>query len=332
MPQINEINRVPTWYKNDRSSTNHLEKRQAASLVRLAASISLAGVALVANSASAAIDYGAAGEVYSQNFDSLASAPTTPAAAPIAWVNNSTIPGFYVFNSGSVTAGTGRIAGKPDNVPVGSWAALDNYTTGTSNTGGRLYSFGGANATDRALGSISGNTARDIPNTNNANPGDFFYALVFRNNTGAQLDSFTLSYTGEQWREQTGGIQTVQFDYLIKTDFNAAADIPTANGFGDYTENTNLDFIAPAGTTNQSINGNSDAYSTPLSATISASWAAGDYLILRFLDEDDTGTDQGLAFDDLTFSASASAVPEPASLSLVMIACIAVAARRRRSR
>lgn len=278
--------------------------------------------------ADAALDYSTAGSTYTQDFDTLATTGTAN-----AWTNNSTIPGFYLFNSGATNAGTGRVTDQVDNRAVGDWQQVVDYRTNPSSSSSRIYSFGHATETptNRALGSVAGSTG-------SADPGDFLYALVFHNTTGQTLTSFTLTYAGEQWYDafNTSGVvvgpHTLAFGYLVKSGFDAASDVPTQAGFGSYTQESQLDFTSPvsgnASTTSViNLNGNEDPNRTVISATVNVTWADGDYLILRWWDDDNNGNDQPHAIDDLSFSA---AVPEPAAFGgLAVGALLALAARRR---
>lgn len=108
-----------------------------------------------------------------QNFDSLATSGTS-----IAWVNDSTIAGWY------------------------SSRATYNAGTGSSNAGA-LYSFG--SSTDRALGGVGSNAT-----------GTIYFGVKLSNATGATIQALTVAYTGEQWRN--GGNTTPQrldFAYQI---------------------------------------------------------------------------------------------------------------------
>jgi hypothetical protein len=50
------------------------------------------------------------------------------------------------------------------------------------------------------------------------------------------------------------------------------------------------------------------------SKNVALDWQPGDYLILRWFNNDNSGNDLGLGIDDLSFTA---AVPEPASLGML---------------
>lgn len=296
----------------------------------------LAAVLIGDRAAHAALDYGTADTLYTQSFDSLSATGT----ANPSWTNNETLPGFYAFHSGATSGATGRTTNSPDSIAVENWRAVNDYRSGGGSSS-RLYAWGHGteNPTDRALGSLTGSSGT-------ADAGDFFYALVLRNTTGQTLTSFTLSYAGEQWFDQFNtngnvvGAHTLDFSYLVKPAFDAAADIPTQSGFGDYTRDPRLSFSSPV-TGNPStssvvaLDGNDPANRTQLSATIDVSWAPDDFLVLRFWDDDNDGNDQPHGIDDLSFVASAGSVPEvpePGAAGLVLIAAASLGLARRRRR
>ncbi|WP_162427896.1 T9SS type A sorting domain-containing protein [Pontibacter pudoricolor] len=98
---------------------------------------------------------------YSQNFNSL------PATGD--WINGSTLPGWYATPLRGI-------------MPSGI-AAND----GSSRTIG-LYSFGSTDNPDRALGGHGANGW-----------GGYYYAVRFKNNSGATLKHIKINYSIEQW-------------------------------------------------------------------------------------------------------------------------------------
>src|SRR5258706_3824536 len=129
---------------------------------------------------------------YTQNFDSLANSGSP------TWANDSTLPGWYLST---------------DATP-----SVTNYIVGTgSGTTGGFYSFGSASATDRALGGLGSNGYYDASGV-----GKGYMGVVLQNQTGANIDTLTISYTGEQWRN--GGNATAQslaFSYVISSSLPA---------------------------------------------------------------------------------------------------------------
>ena len=220
------------------------------------------------------------GGSYAQNFDGLPSTgtftftgngPYALDVAPPGGVGATSLLGW----SFAKYAGTGA-------------AALFKFDNGGSNSGG-ANSYGTATATDRALGSLGsgGNSSR------------FGIALV--NTTGQTLSTFTLGYTGEQWRHGGALIPNkLAFSYAT-----GAIDINTVVT-GGFTAAPALDFTAPIATaTTSALDGNLAANRVVIApVTITGlTWAAGQTLILRWTDVDDAGSDDGLGLDDLTFTA-----------------------------
>src|SRR5678815_3660854 len=90
------------------------------------------------------------GGTYSGTFDFL-----TITGTGSSWINNVTLPGWYVSKSVA-----------PNDVT--------DYDAGSgSSTTGSLYSFGSSGSTERALGSLASGTT-----------GDFAYGVRFVNDTG----------------------------------------------------------------------------------------------------------------------------------------------------
>jgi endonuclease/exonuclease/phosphatase family metal-dependent hydrolase len=214
------------------------------------------------------------GGTYSQNFDSLANSGTP------AWTDNSTLPGWYISKSAL-----------PSNVT--------SYTPGTGTSGtGAIYSFGTNDAngiTDRALGSVASGT-----------PGNFAYGVRFTNDTGLAQSNITVSCTGEQWRN--GGntsAQILAFSFLVSSNPITNSDAVNAN---NWTAFAGLDFTTPIiGSTAGALDGNNPANEQVFTnVVLPAVVQSGQEIFLRWFDANDSGTDHGVAIDNLTVSFSAS--------------------------
>lgn len=205
------------------------------------------------------------------------------------WTDNSTLLGWY----------STRIVYVADS--------------GTSNTGG-LHSYGAASTdNERALGSLgSGGT------------GTFYYGAQFVNNMGGDANFFVLQYTGEQWRDTNNtNAQTLAFSYSL--------DATTISN-GTWTNVSALDFTSPQHTsTAAAINGNLAANQTALNQMVNLSslWTSGSSLWIRWTQIDNSGTDHGLAVDDLSFTSRANPVPEPASMAALGLGALGLIRRRR---
>lgn len=272
-------------------------------------------LALTAGAAIGSVSY--TGGTITENFDSLANSGT---ANP--WANNGSLAGWYAFNA------EGNGSGNTDR-DTNPYVAVPTYRADTgASTAGALYSFGASGSTERALGSQGANAR-----------GDYVWALVLQNNTGGVLNQFTLNYRGEQWRigGQTAGFgqdfHTVDFDFAVVSTFSPA--VIAANNTAGYnlTGPSAFDFTSlfgqgqdGAGTSGGARNGNAAAYSTSIGGTQSLTWNAGEFLVLRWWDNNNPGNDHGLAIDDVSFSA----IPAPGALALAGLAGV-VAGRRRRA-
>jgi hypothetical protein len=156
---------------------------------------------------------------------------------------------------------------------------------GTSTTGG-LCSYGTGTDSERALGSIGSGSATSA-----------YYGTRFTNDTGSEIKSIQVGYTGEQWRD--GSITTQQklvFAYQIGT-----TDLTS----GAWTPVNTLDFTGPIATASTAaLDGNASANRVVIApVTINLTLAAGQEVWLRWFDTDDAGFDHGLAIDDLTVTA-----------------------------
>ena len=209
----------------------------------------------------------ALGVPLTENFDSLASSGTG-----IAWTDDSTIPGW--------------------------WSNRVSYNSGTggSNTGA-LYSFGVAGTnpvTDRALGSVA-----------SSGTGTVFHAARLTNNTGAAITSLDISYTGEQWRNGgNAAAHMLTFQYQVAAPgVVTGANLP-ATGWTTVPE---LSFTGPiTGTIAAALDGNAPANRVVRAATLAVAIDNGQEIWIRWQDPDDSGSDHGLAVDDVSVTATAA--------------------------
>lgn len=212
---------------------------------------------------------------YVNNFDTLGTLATGN-----PWTDNSTLLGWYISQS------------------AGSFPNTYRAGTGSGATGA-IYSFGSASSSERALGSL-----------NSATPGNFAYGVRMANNTASTFSSFTVSYTGEQWRNGAPAPQaphSLTFSYRISSSPITSSDV---GNLQTWTPVSSLNFSSPtfvgaAGL----LDGNNATNRTVISATITDTLAPGQEIFFRWFDTDDADTDHGLAVDNLSIS-----VPEPAGL------------------
>ena len=180
----------------------------------------------------------------------------------------------------------------------GPLAAKVGASEGDQSTGG-LISFGSTNnpaaSANRALGLLA---------TSSTGPTAFGLRLV--NGTGFVLNRMDLHFTGELWR-QSAVAKRLSFGYFIDpvatNDFstNLTALLPSLD----------VSFpAAPAAKTPVPVDGTAAANQVALGVTgqVITNWPPGAALWLVWLMADASGKGQGLAIDNLTFSASAQPV------------------------
>ena len=183
--------------------------------------------------------------------------------------------------------------GSSSTLPTG-WALLEtgtnpntSYTAGTgSNNAGDTYSFGAANTTERALGTLlSGSLTPTI-------------GASFTNNTGTTITGLVISYTGEQWRLGTAArVDRLDFQYSVN-----ATSLATASG--TWIDVDSLDFSSPFTVATGPRDGNAAENRTTISFTISSlNIPTGATFRIRWNDFNATGADDGLAIDDFSLTA-----------------------------
>jgi len=213
--------------------------------------------------------------LYSENFSSLANAGTGN-----AWNNDSTIPGWHLYQS------TG--------------AAITTYNAGTGSSGtGSFYSFGAVGSAERALGGLGSGGAYFGSPAAGAIAGWMAVALV--NTSGGLFDGFSVKWDGEQWRN--GGntaAQTMVFEYGFGSAFGTVANWNTPGGSFDWPSPVNTSTAA-------AVDGNVDGRVPDIGGGITGlTWAAGETLWLRWVESNDAGNDHGLAIDNFSFRATTS--------------------------
>jgi hypothetical protein len=240
------------------------------------------------------IPYTQAGQIYTQDFNSL----PNPGATTVNSGNPVTINGLvysladpFAFGASLAASGNGGL-GLPFTLSgwygLGALEAKLGASAGDQTTGG-VISFGPTNSasSNRALGLLA--TSITGPTT---------FAAKFLNLSGLPLNVMSLNYTGELWR-QNSDAKAISFGYYLD---------PTATN--QFTANvtawvTNLDLSFPTGPEGAQ-DGTSPANQIGLSVTNQpiGEWTPGAALWLVWLMADPTGKGQGLAIDNLSFSAS----------------------------
>jgi predicted extracellular nuclease len=183
-------------------------------------------------------------------------------------------PGAAFYESGTSSAADG------------SYAAGD----GSSNAGD-VYSYGSSAGTDRAFGTLLSSSLTPI------------LGVVVRNDTDTTITSLGVAYRLEQWRlGSTGRNDQLTFSYSTST---------TALTGGTYTSVTALNGNGPLSSGTVGLrDGNATGNLANVSGSITGlSVAPGGTLLLRWVDLNATGSDDGLAIDDLTLTPNGAATP-----------------------
>jgi PKD repeat protein len=179
-----------------------------------------------------------------------------------------------------VGTGTGPISSK--TVLVGD---------GSSSTSGN-YNFGSSGSSNRALGSLaSASTQRDTE-------------ARFLNISGSSINSFTISYSGEEWR--VGGPSSVTNVLTLQYSTDGT-------NFTSLGAQFNFSTPVPSGTAG-SLDGNAAANRvTGIGGnyTPTASITNGQIFYLRWADADDPHLDNAMAVDDFVITFSLGSPPPP---------------------
>lgn len=204
-----------------------------------------------------------------QDFDSLTGIIPT-------WTDNSTIANWYSQRTGTSTS-----------------YALNNG----SDSAGELYSYGiTTSASDRAIGTIG---------SGNAVAGSFAHGVLLQNTTGYSITNIKVSYTLEQWRNSAAPGQSITVYYQT-----SSSPITSLNpGFtAGWTQVTDLSLTSPVtGGTAGALDGNAMVNKVTASniSIPSLILANNDYIMLKWEDPDHTGSDHGLAIDNISIVLSA---------------------------
>jgi hypothetical protein len=178
-----------------------------------------------------------------------------------------------------------------NNSPLGMYAQRDTLNTspltffadaGTLVTPAGFRNYGAVGGADRSFGMIAGPA------------GDTHYlGIRIQNNCPTTATAIQVQYVGEQWRSGTTTPQTVTFGYQV-----SAGDI-TDLITGTYTTVAALSFISPNLTNAGAIDGNLAGNQVIFNTTIPVNLPFGSEIMLRWVDPDDTGNDQGMGVDNL---------------------------------
>jgi hypothetical protein len=261
------------------------------------------------------VAYTVPGAVYTQNFDALPyqTGASVNADNPVT-VNGITYSLANPYDFAFPAAASGNSGGLGLSGLAGWYGASGGSaqfgaTDGDQTTGGDI-SFGMANSSQRALGLLATSSTKGTS-----------FGLRLLNGTGITLTRMNVQFTGEVWR-QSNLPKTLQFSYYVDLSgtntfkpSSVTATIPVLNvtipTVGADVGGVAVDGTSPANQTNLSV----------MNQTI-ANWPPGAALWLVWQMPDSTGKAQGLAIDNLSFSAGVPvSVPmtiRPVGTNLVM--------------
>jgi hypothetical protein len=242
-----------------------------------------------------AISYNTAGWIYHQEFDALPNpgSVSVNAANPVV-INGTTYSLSNPYDAAfpAITSGSSGGLGLPG---LAGWYGLGELsskfgaTFGDQTTGGQI-SFGLAGTTNRALGLLA-----------TSSTGATAFGARFINRTPDTLSYISVQFTGELWR-QSDKSKTLEFYYLV--------DPSGTNGFSTngtaFVPSLNVDFPTDATAAGGvAVDGTSPTYQTNLSVVdqVITNWPPGGALWLVWEMADSGGKAQGLAIEDLSFSA-----------------------------
>jgi len=212
---------------------------------------------------------------YNQDFNSLDTASSASSALPTGW---------SIFEYGTSTSADQKYRGN----------------SGAANSG-ETYSYGSTGSTERAFGSLASGSLSTQ------------YGAKFVNNTGTTINGFTITYKGEQWRfggptsPATSRTNADSLRFLYSTTATGVADTTSAS----YTESTTLmlNSYNYSGTTATALDGNAAGNFGTKTATIPVSIPNGGTLVIKWIDKNISGNDDGLAVDDLSIVFTTSGSP-----------------------
>jgi hypothetical protein len=257
------------------------------------------------------VSYLTAGSIYSQNFDAL----PDPGATSVDSGNPVTVDGVtYSFSNPYDFAFPVSANGNNGGLELpalSGWYGLADPTAsvgvrfgasdGDQTSGGQI-SFGPEDGSNRALGLLATSTT-----------GYTAFGLRLLNGTGQTLNDINLQFTGEVWR-QSNLAKTLEFYYWVDPtathsfSTNATAFLPALNvSFPTVAADVGGVPVDGTAATNQMAQAVTNQAIT--------NWPSGAALWLVWKMADPTGKAQGLAIDNLSFSATVQAAASTVYMS-----------------
>lgn len=211
-------------------------------------------------------------------------------SAPVALAQSvSLVGGAPPVQDFNTLAASGTSAALPDGWYLAESGTNADATYAADNgalNSGNSYSYGATGSSERALGTLqSGSVAPMI-------------GAQLRNDSSNTLSEIVVSYTGEEWRLGVAG----RSDLLV-FEFSTNA-ISLADAAATWNAVPALDLATPnTAATAGALDGNAAANRTSISATISGLALAPNATVwVRWRDTNISGSDDGLAIDDVSFA------------------------------
>ena len=268
------------------------------------------------------VSYTSASQVYSNNFDSLpvpsgqeynTAAPltmtviTNKAGKTLSYTYSLGDPfdfGYPIIASGGVGGlGLGASTNMPGWYGWGSVASKLGAQQGGQTTGG-IISFGAYygssssnavnNVFNRALGLLATSTS-----------GQTAFGLALVNNGNTTLNAINLSFVGELWHQQAIA-QNLQFGYLVDPAGTNSSFTAQTNPATTWVPSLNVTGFPTGGS--GAVDGTASINQTNIAAAnlaLSTGWTPGSALWLVWTLTNSAGGAQGIAIDNLSFSAAA---------------------------
>lgn len=241
----------------------------------VAAPMLSAQISVMNSGATSATTYSLGGAAYAQNFDAL------PASGTVNWVNNSTLPGWYVASaSGTVTPGI-------------------------------VISNGGSNLDDQRIASVgvTAESERALAYQTKTVTTPTYIGVGFANDSGRELTSFSLAYVAEQWREIGSSSRNSSFT----VQYRVGADASALNATTGWTTVNGLSFTSNAST---SITSGLSVSANLSSSNVAVSVPPGSSIWFRWVMSNNATTantsNDIIAIDNVSVSFAAAADGSPA--------------------
>ncbi len=241
------------------------------------------------------IGYNTAGWLYSQDFDAL----PDPGLNSVNTANPVTIDGMtyalgdpFDFAASVQASGSGGLGliGLSGWYGLGSVGSKFGATDGDQTTGG-VISFGAPAGSNRALGLLA-----------TSSTGGTAFGAKFINQTGRTLNYLSLQFTGELWR-QSDLAKSLEFHYFIDPSGTA----PFSTSMSALIPSLNVSFATSAAAVGGvAVDGTAAVNQTNLAVVNLAitNWFPGGALWLVWEMANPAGKSQGVAIDNVLFSAS----------------------------